>query len=182
MLKSLVAAGRRAGREGLRGQAPRHPARQAGQVGRRPGRVPQVRRSLRRRRQGLRRQGHARRRRSPARQIRGARPDHPARAQGDGRVPQGPLRRLPHGPAGQGLGRRPGRRARPQGQGRGHRPRPSSRRVCRPRPSRSPRPRTSSSRPATVLAGLGPKADGAAVEQAVLKLHARYQELEKIFD
>ena len=35
---------------------------------------------------------------------------------------------------------------------------------------------------ATVLAGLGPKADGAAVEQAVLKLHSRYQELEKIFD
>ena len=35
---------------------------------------------------------------------------------------------------------------------------------------------------ATVLAGLGPEADGAAVEQAVLKLHSRYQELEKIFD
>jgi len=35
---------------------------------------------------------------------------------------------------------------------------------------------------AGVLAGLGAKADGAAVEQAVLKLHARYQELEKIFD
>lgn len=35
---------------------------------------------------------------------------------------------------------------------------------------------------ATVLAGLGPEADGAAVEQAVLKLHTRYQELEKIFD
>jgi hypothetical protein len=35
---------------------------------------------------------------------------------------------------------------------------------------------------ATVLAGLGPKADGAAVEQAVLKLHSRYQELEKVFD
>jgi len=35
---------------------------------------------------------------------------------------------------------------------------------------------------ATVLAGLEPKADGAAVEQAVQKLHSRYQELEKIFD
>jgi hypothetical protein len=35
---------------------------------------------------------------------------------------------------------------------------------------------------AVVLAGLGAKADGAAVEQAVQKLHARYQELEKIFD
>jgi len=35
---------------------------------------------------------------------------------------------------------------------------------------------------AGVLAGLGPKADGGAIEQAVLKLHARYQELEKIFD
>ncbi|HMA54238.1 MAG TPA: hypothetical protein VKT17_07225 [Acidobacteriota bacterium] len=35
---------------------------------------------------------------------------------------------------------------------------------------------------ATVLAGLGPKADGAAVEQAVQKLHSRYQDLEKIFD
>lgn len=35
---------------------------------------------------------------------------------------------------------------------------------------------------AGVLAGLAAKADGAAVEQAVLKLHARYQELEKIFD
>jgi hypothetical protein len=33
-----------------------------------------------------------------------------------------------------------------------------------------------------VLAGLGPKADGAAVEQAVLKVHGRYQDLEKIFD
>jgi hypothetical protein len=33
-----------------------------------------------------------------------------------------------------------------------------------------------------VLAGLGPKADGAAVEQAVLKIHSRYQDLEKIFD
>ena len=35
---------------------------------------------------------------------------------------------------------------------------------------------------ADALAGLGAKADGAAVEQAVLKVHARYQELEKIFD
>jgi hypothetical protein len=35
---------------------------------------------------------------------------------------------------------------------------------------------------ATALAGLGANADGAAVEQAVLKLHSRYQELEKIFD
>jgi hypothetical protein len=35
---------------------------------------------------------------------------------------------------------------------------------------------------ATVLAGLGPDAGGAAVEQAVLKLHTRYQDLEKIFD
>jgi hypothetical protein len=35
---------------------------------------------------------------------------------------------------------------------------------------------------AAVLAGLGPTADGAAVEQAVLKLHSRYQELEKVFD
>jgi len=35
---------------------------------------------------------------------------------------------------------------------------------------------------ATVLAGLGPEADGAAVEQAVQKLHSRYQDLEKIFD
>ncbi|MGZ5467970.1 MAG: hypothetical protein ACXW2H_02390 [Candidatus Aminicenantales bacterium] len=35
---------------------------------------------------------------------------------------------------------------------------------------------------ATVLAGLGPKADGAAVEQAVQNLHSRYQDLEKIFD
>ena len=35
---------------------------------------------------------------------------------------------------------------------------------------------------AAVLAGLEPKADGAAVEQAVQKLHSRYQELEKIFD
>jgi NADH dehydrogenase/NADH:ubiquinone oxidoreductase subunit G len=35
---------------------------------------------------------------------------------------------------------------------------------------------------ATVLAGLDPKADGAAVEQAVQKLHSRYQDLEKVFD
>jgi hypothetical protein len=35
---------------------------------------------------------------------------------------------------------------------------------------------------AAVLAGLGPQADGAAVEQAVNKLHGRYQDLEKIFD
>jgi hypothetical protein len=35
---------------------------------------------------------------------------------------------------------------------------------------------------ASTLAALGPKADGAAIEQAVLKLHTRYQELEKIFD
>ena len=35
---------------------------------------------------------------------------------------------------------------------------------------------------ATVLAGLGPDADGAALEQAVLKLHSRYQDLEKVFD
>ena len=35
---------------------------------------------------------------------------------------------------------------------------------------------------ATVLADLGPKADGAALEQAVLALHGRYQDLEKIFD
>ena len=35
---------------------------------------------------------------------------------------------------------------------------------------------------ATALAGLGPKADGAAVEQAVQTLHSRYQDLEKIFD
>jgi hypothetical protein len=35
---------------------------------------------------------------------------------------------------------------------------------------------------AGMLAGLGEKADGAAVEQAVQKLHSRYQELEKIFD
>ncbi len=35
---------------------------------------------------------------------------------------------------------------------------------------------------AAALAGLGPKADGAAVEEAVQKLHSRYQDLEKIFD
>ena len=35
---------------------------------------------------------------------------------------------------------------------------------------------------ATALAGLGPQAEGAAIEQAVLKLHTRYQELEKIFE
>jgi hypothetical protein len=35
---------------------------------------------------------------------------------------------------------------------------------------------------AAALAGLGPKADGAAVEQAVQRLHSRYQDLEKIFD
>jgi len=35
---------------------------------------------------------------------------------------------------------------------------------------------------ATVLAGLGADADGAALEQAVLKLHGRYQDLEKVFD
>jgi len=35
---------------------------------------------------------------------------------------------------------------------------------------------------AGALAGLGEKADGAAVEQAVQQLHSRYQELEKIFD
>ena len=35
---------------------------------------------------------------------------------------------------------------------------------------------------AAVLASLGPDADGAAVERAVLELHSRYQELEKIFD
>jgi hypothetical protein len=37
-------------------------------------------------------------------------------------------------------------------------------------------------RAATVLAGLGENAGGAAVEQAVQKLHGRYQDLEKIFD
>ena len=35
---------------------------------------------------------------------------------------------------------------------------------------------------ASILAALGPEADGAAIEEAVLKLHSRYQELEKIFD
>jgi hypothetical protein len=35
---------------------------------------------------------------------------------------------------------------------------------------------------ASALAALGPGADGAAVEAAVLKLHTRYQELEKVFD
>jgi len=35
---------------------------------------------------------------------------------------------------------------------------------------------------AGALAGLGTGADGAAVEQAVQKLHGRYQDLEKIFD
>ena len=35
---------------------------------------------------------------------------------------------------------------------------------------------------ATDLAALGPNTDGAAVERAVQKLHARYQDLEKIFD
>jgi len=35
---------------------------------------------------------------------------------------------------------------------------------------------------ADVLAGLGSGADGAAVEQAVQRLHGRYQDLEKIFD
>lgn len=35
---------------------------------------------------------------------------------------------------------------------------------------------------ASALAALGAKADGAAIEQAVLKLHTRYQELEKVFD
>ena len=35
---------------------------------------------------------------------------------------------------------------------------------------------------ASTLAALGPEADGAAIEEAVLKLHSRYQELEKIFD
>jgi hypothetical protein len=37
-------------------------------------------------------------------------------------------------------------------------------------------------RAAGVLAGLGAQADGAAVEEAVQRLHARYQDLEKIFD
>jgi hypothetical protein len=35
---------------------------------------------------------------------------------------------------------------------------------------------------ASALAALGPQADGAALEAAVLKLHTRYQELEKVFD
>ena len=35
---------------------------------------------------------------------------------------------------------------------------------------------------ATALAGLGPQAEGAAIEHAVHKLHTRYQELEKIFE
>jgi hypothetical protein len=35
---------------------------------------------------------------------------------------------------------------------------------------------------ATALAGLGPQADGAAIEQAVQRMHTRYQELEKIFE
>lgn len=35
---------------------------------------------------------------------------------------------------------------------------------------------------ASTLAALGPKANEEAIEQAVLKLHTRYQELEKIFD
>jgi len=35
---------------------------------------------------------------------------------------------------------------------------------------------------AGALAALGPQADGAAIEAAVLKLHGRYQALEKIFD
>lgn len=35
---------------------------------------------------------------------------------------------------------------------------------------------------ASALAALGPGAAGAAVEAAVLKLHTRYQELEKVFD
>jgi hypothetical protein len=35
---------------------------------------------------------------------------------------------------------------------------------------------------AEVLAGLGAAADGAAVEEAVQKLHSRYQDLEKLFD
>ena len=35
---------------------------------------------------------------------------------------------------------------------------------------------------AAVLAGLGPETDGTAIEQAVQKLHSRYQDLEKIFD
>jgi hypothetical protein len=35
---------------------------------------------------------------------------------------------------------------------------------------------------ASTLAALGPKAEGQAIEEAVLKLHTRYQELEKIFE
>jgi hypothetical protein len=35
---------------------------------------------------------------------------------------------------------------------------------------------------ATALAALGPEADGPAIEQAVLRLHSRYQDLEKVFD
>jgi len=35
---------------------------------------------------------------------------------------------------------------------------------------------------ATALAGLGAGADGAALEKAVLALHGRYQDLEKVFD
>jgi hypothetical protein len=35
---------------------------------------------------------------------------------------------------------------------------------------------------ASTLAALGPKAEGKAIEEAVLKLHTRYQELEKIFE
>jgi hypothetical protein len=35
---------------------------------------------------------------------------------------------------------------------------------------------------ASALAALGPKADGAALEAAVLKLHTSYQALEKVFD
>jgi len=35
---------------------------------------------------------------------------------------------------------------------------------------------------ASALAALGPEAAGAAIEEAVLKLHSRYQDLEKVFD
>ncbi|MBE0712281.1 MAG: hypothetical protein IH583_07840 [Candidatus Aminicenantes bacterium] len=35
---------------------------------------------------------------------------------------------------------------------------------------------------ASALAAIDPKAEGGAIEQAVLKLHTRYQDLEKIFD
>jgi hypothetical protein len=35
---------------------------------------------------------------------------------------------------------------------------------------------------AAALAALGPQADGAALEESVLKLHSRYQDLEKVFD